>query len=53
DKAPEGSDPEVSLRVVQPKEAPKPVAVGAEGSGDEEHHEEEPVVPEAPPEAAE
>ena len=36
DKAPEGSDPEVSIEIVQPKPAPTPVGVGAEGGSSEE-----------------
>jgi ATP-dependent Clp protease ATP-binding subunit ClpC len=36
DKAPEGDDPEVTLAVVAPKKAPKPVGVGATGGGDGE-----------------
>jgi ATP-dependent Clp protease ATP-binding subunit ClpC len=48
DKAPEGADPEVSLTVVQPKEAPapKPVAVGADG-GDSPDEPSEDSVPDA------
>jgi ATP-dependent Clp protease ATP-binding subunit ClpC len=51
DKAPEGADPEVSLKVVQPKEAPapKPVAVGADGGGDPEHADDEPSPDGSPP----
>src|SRR5204863_824618 len=53
DKAPDGSDPEVSLEVVQPKEAPapKPVAVGADGGGEPEEHADDdvPPGPDAPP----
>jgi ATP-dependent Clp protease ATP-binding subunit ClpC len=50
DRAPEGQEPEVSLTIVQPKEAPKPVAVGADGpSEDEAADGDAPVVPDAPP----
>src|SRR5438132_2398260 len=47
DKAPEGTDPEVSLKVVQPEKAPapKPVAVGADGGGDPEEHADDDVPP--------
>jgi ATP-dependent Clp protease ATP-binding subunit ClpC len=55
-KGAEGEEPEVTLSVIQPKEAPapKPVAVGAEGSSDtepEEPHDELPPAPDAPPPA--
>jgi ATP-dependent Clp protease ATP-binding subunit ClpC len=37
DRAPEGAEPEVSIEIVQPKPAPTPVGVGAEGgSSDDE-----------------
>jgi ATP-dependent Clp protease ATP-binding subunit ClpC len=51
DKAPEGEDPEVSLKVVQPKvaPAPKPVAVGADGGGSDEHADDEPAADDTPP----
>jgi ATP-dependent Clp protease ATP-binding subunit ClpC len=52
DKAPEGSDPEVTLKVVQPTEAPapKPVAVGADGGSDtEEQTDDAPAAPDVPP----
>jgi ATP-dependent Clp protease ATP-binding subunit ClpC len=49
DKAEDGADPEVSLKVVQPKKAPKPVAVGADGSSDDENPDDTPAVPDAPP----
>ncbi|HEY6758345.1 MAG TPA: ATP-dependent Clp protease ATP-binding subunit, partial [Baekduia sp.] len=40
DKAPEGEDPEVTLSVVAPKKAPKPVGVGASGGSADEAPEE-------------
>src|SRR5213080_4428015 len=54
DKAPEGQEPEVSLAVIQPTEAPapKPVAVGADGGSEtepDEHHDDVPPAPDAPP----
>jgi len=53
-KAPEGEEPEVTLSVIKPTEAPvpKPVAVGAEGSAEvEEHVEDVPPAPDVPPPA--
>ena len=53
DKAPEGEEPEVTLSVIQPTEAPapKPVAVGATESATdgEEHADDVPPAPDAPP----
>jgi ATP-dependent Clp protease ATP-binding subunit ClpC len=51
DKADEGVEPEVALSVIQPKEAPapKPVAVGADGGGSEEHTDEPAPEADVPP----
>jgi ATP-dependent Clp protease ATP-binding subunit ClpC len=47
DRAPEGEDPEVALSVLAPKKAPKPVAVGADGGGEDDHPEDQ-VLPGEP-----
>jgi ATP-dependent Clp protease ATP-binding subunit ClpC len=49
DKAPEGEDPEVTLSIVAPKKAPKPVGVGATGeSAEGEEPAEEKILPGEP-----
>jgi ATP-dependent Clp protease ATP-binding subunit ClpC len=49
DKAPEGEEPEVTLSIVAPKKAPKPVGVGATGeSAEGEEPAEEKILPGEP-----
>jgi ATP-dependent Clp protease ATP-binding subunit ClpC len=48
DKAPEGEDPEVTLSIVAPKKAPKPVGVGAAGGETTEEPAEEKILPGEP-----
>jgi len=48
DRAPEGEEPEVTLSVVAPEKAPKPVGVGATGGGELEEGAEDKILPGEP-----